>query len=111
MVQYVEQGRIAIARETYQELLPLVGEEYGSAYFMGQMVKMHVSEKDYFRARQSLEKGWERAKTRIDSVGLYFSSSELLSALGQEKAAYQELMKGVALQNFLVLLVCLVKPP
>ena len=99
MVQYVEQGRIAIARETYQELLPLVGEEYGSAYFMGQMVKMHVSEKDYFRARQSLEKGWERAKTRIDSVGLYFSSSELLSALGQEKAAYQELMKGVALQN------------
>ena len=99
MVQYVEQGRIAIARETYQELLPLVGEEYGSAYFMGQMVKMHVSEKDYFRARQSLEKGWERAKTRIDSVGLYFSSSKLLSALGQEKAAYQELMKGVALQN------------
>ena len=32
-------------------------------------------------------------------MGLYFSSSELLSALGQEKAAYQELMKGVALQN------------
>ena len=99
LVQNVERGQISIAKETYQELLPLVGEEYGSAYFMGQIAKIHLSEKDYSRAGQSLEKGWERAKNRIDSVGLYFSSSELLSALGQEKAAYQELMKGVALQN------------
>ena len=99
MMQYVEQGHISIAKETYQELLPLVGEEYGSAYFMGQIAKIHLSDKDYSRARQSLEKGWERAKTRIDSVGLYFSSSELLSALGKEKTAYQELKKGVALQN------------
>lgn len=99
MMQYVEQGRISTAKESYQELLPLVGEEYGSAYFMGQIAKIHLSEKDYSRARQSLEKGWECAKTRIDSVGLYFSSSELLSALGKEKIAYQELKKGVALQN------------
>ena len=99
MMQYVEQGRISTAKESYQELLPLVGEEYGSAYFMGQIAKIHLSDKDYSRARQSLEKGWERAKTRIDSVGLYFSSSELLSALGKEKTAYQELKKGVALQN------------
>ena len=99
MMQYVEQGRISTAKESYQELLPLVGEEYGSAYFMGQIAKIHLSEKDYSRARQSLEKGWERAKTRIDSVTLYFSSSELLGALGKEKAAYDELMKGVALQN------------
>ena len=99
MMQYVEQGRISTAKESYQELLPLVGEEYGSAYFMGQIAKIHLSDKDYSRARQSLEKGWERAKTRIDSVGLYFSSSELLSALGKEKTAYQELRKGVALQK------------
>jgi methyl-accepting chemotaxis protein len=99
MMQYVEQGRISTAKESYQELLPLVGEEYGSAYFMGQIAKIHLSEKDYSRARQSLEKGWERAKTRIDSVTLYFSSSELLGALGKEKVAYDELMKGVALQN------------
>ena len=99
MMQYVEQGRISTAKESYHELLPLVGEEYGSAYFMGQIAKIHLSDKDYSRARQSLEKGWERAKTRIDSVGLYFSSSELLSALGKEKTAYQELKKGVALQN------------
>ena len=99
MMQYVEQGRISTAKESCQELLPLIGEEYGSAYFMGQIAKIHLSDKDYSRARQSLEKGWERAKTRIDSVGLYFSSSELLSALGKEKTAYQELKKGVALQN------------
>ena len=99
MMQNVEQGCISTAKESFQELLPLVGEEYGSAYFMGQIAKIHLSDKDYSRARQSLEKGWERAKTRIDSVGLYFSSSELLSALGKEKIAYQELKKGVALQN------------
>ena len=99
VMQYVEQSRVPIAKETYQELLPLVGEEYGSAYFMGQIAKIHLSDKDYSRARKSLEKGWERAKTRIDSVGLYFSSSELLSAIGKEKTAYQELKKGVALQN------------
>ena len=99
VMQYVEQSRVPIAKETYQELLPLVGEEYGSAYFMGQIAKIHLSDKDYSRAGKSLEKGWERAKTRIDSVGLYFSSSELLSAIGKEKTAYQELKKGVALQN------------
>ena len=99
VMQYVEQSRVPIAKETYQELLPFVGEEYGSAYFMGQIAKIHLSDKDYSRARKSLEKGWERAKTRIDSVGLYFSSSELLSAIGKEKTAYQELKKGVALQN------------
>ena len=99
VMMYVEKGQMSIAAELYQELLLLVGEDYGSAYFMGQIAKIHLSEKDYSRARQSLEKGWNRTKNRIDSVGLYFSSSELLNALGQEKAAYQELMKGVALQN------------
>ena len=99
VMMYVEKGQVSIAAEFYQELLLLVGEDYGSAYFMGQIAKIHLSEKDYSRARQSLEKGWNRTKNRIDSVGLYFSSSELLNALGQEKAAYQELMKGVALQN------------
>ena len=99
VMQNVEQGQMSVAKELYQELERLVGEDYGSAYFMGQLVKMHVSEKDYFRARQNLEKGWKRARTRMDSVGLYFSSSELLRALGKEKDAYKELLKGVTLQN------------
>ena len=99
VMMYVEKKQMSVATELYQELVLLAGEDYGSAYFMGQIAKMHLSGKDYSRARQSLEKGWKRAKNRIDSVGLYFSSSELLSALGKEKIAYQELMKGVALQN------------
>ena len=99
VMMYVEKKQMSVAMELYQELVLLAGEDYGSAYFMGQIAKMHLSEKDYSRARQSLEKGWKRTKNRIDSVGLYFSSSELLSALGKEKIAYQELMKGVALQN------------
>ena len=99
VMMYVEKKQMSVATELYQELVLLAGEDYGSAYFMGQIAKMHLSGKDYSRARQSLEKGWKRTKNRIDSVGLYFSSSELLSALGKEKIAYQELMKGVALQN------------
>ena len=99
VMQNVELGQISLARSFYNELLPFVGESDGSAYFMGQMTKIHLSEKDYLGARQNLEMGWKRAKTRIDSVGLYFSSAELLSALGKDKAAYDELLKGVALQN------------
>ena len=99
VMMYVEKKQMSVATELYQELVLLAGEDYGSAYFMGQIAKMHLSGKDYSCARQSLEKGWKRTKNRIDSVGLYFSSSELLSALGKEKIAYQELMKGVALQN------------
>ena len=99
VIQSVEQGQMATAKKFYSELMVLAGENGGTAYFMGQLSKMYLSEKDYFRARQSIEKGWKRAKNRIDSVGLYFSSAELLKSLGEEKAAYDELMKGVALQN------------
>ena len=99
VIHYIELGQMSVAKGIYRELLPFVGENDGSAYFMGQMTKIHLSEKDYLGARQSLEKGWKRAKNSIDSVSLYFSSAELLSALGKDKAAYQELMKGVALQN------------
>jgi hypothetical protein len=60
---------------------------------------MYLSKKHFNQARQCLDKGWKRAENRIDSVGLYFSAAELMSVLGEEKEAYQELMKGVALQN------------
>ena len=99
VMQYVEQNRMSVAKELFNELEPLIDEDYGSAYFMKQIAKIRLSEKDYLRAKQSIEKGWKRAENRIDSVGLYFSTAELLKSLGEEKAAYDELMKGVALQN------------
>ena len=99
VIQSVEQGQMATAKKFYSELMVLAGENGGTAYFMGQLSKMYLSEKDYLRARQSIEKGWKRAESRIDSVGLYFSSAELLKSLGEEKAAYDELIKGVSLQN------------
>ena len=99
VMQYVEQNRMSVAKELFNELEPLIDEDYGSAYFMEQIAKIRLSEKDYLRAKQSIEKGWKRAENRIDSVGLYFSTAELLKSLGEEKAAYDELMKGVALQN------------
>ena len=99
LMQSVEQNRMSVAKELFKELELIIDEDYGSAYFMGQLSKMYLSEKDYLRARQCIEKGWKRAKNRIDSVGLYFSSADLLKSLGEENAAYDELMKGVALQN------------
>ena len=99
MMQYVELEQISVAKEIYQELELLIDDNYGSASFIGKIARMYISEKDYYRAKQSLDMGWKRAENRIDSVGLYFSAAELMSVLGEEKEAYQELMKGVALQN------------
>ncbi|MBQ8265545.1 MAG: hypothetical protein IJY95_02950 [Bacteroides sp.] len=99
VVMYVEKEQMSVAKEFYREMELLIGEDYGSAYFMGQMAKMHISEKDYYRARLNIEKGWRNARNRIDSVGLYFSSAELFSSLGEDKKAYQELLKGVSLQT------------
>ena len=96
---YIEDNRMQEAQEVYEELELVAGMNYGSASFMGKLARMYVSKKDFNQAIQKMEKGWERAKNCLDSVALYFASAELLSALGKEKAAYRELMKGVSLQN------------
>ena len=95
----VEQGRFQEACDFCDELLSIAGLNYGSAAFMGKVAQIYISKKDYIEAEKCLEKGWERANNRTDSIALYYSSSKLLSASGDEKAAYQQLLEGIRLQN------------
>ena len=97
---YVEQKRMPEAKGLYeQELKPLAGEDYGSASFMGALTKMYASEQDWVQAQRCIDRGWKRAMNRKDSVNVYLSSSTLRNALGEAQSAYQELLKGVELQN------------
>ena len=99
VMMHIEKGEMSTAKIFYKELMLLVGEDYGSANFVGQLARMYIQEKDYCRAKQSIERGWSLAKDCTDSITLYLSSAELLSALGDVKVANQLFMKGIELQN------------
>jgi Sec-independent protein translocase protein TatA len=96
---HVERNQMLEAKELYAELRLLTGEDYGSSAFMGNLVQLFVSEQDFLRAKQCLEKGWSRARNHTDSIALYLSSSKLSRALGETQKAYQELLRGVFMQN------------
>ena len=96
---HVERNQMVEAKELYAELRLLAGEDYGSPAFMASLVKMYVWMQDYGVAKQCLEKGWSRARNHTDSIALYLSSSKLSSALGEPQKAYQELLRGVSMQN------------
>ena len=95
----IEEERMLEAQNLYKEFKFLADDGFASVAFWGKLVQMHVSMKDFVQARQCLGRGWERASHSTDSVELYFSSSDLLSALGEDKAAYQELLRGTILQT------------
>ena len=96
---FIEEERMSEAWNLYEEFKPLKNDDFASAPFMGKLVQMYISKGDIANAKQYLKKGWSFAKNHTDSIGLYFSSSKLDTALGNEKAAYQDLMKGISLQN------------
>ena len=88
------------AKDMYEmELKPLAGEDYGSSSFMGALAKMYASEKDWTQAQRCVERGWKRAVNRKDSVNVYLYSSAIRNASGEVQSAYQELLRGVKLQN------------
>ena len=95
----IEQNRMLEAKELYEQLVLVANVDFGSSSFMGKLAKMYVAERDFIRAKRCLETGWKRARNRTDSVGMYFSSSELLKAQGADDMAYRELMKGLSFQN------------
>ena len=97
---YIKQERMSEAKDLYEkELKPLAGEGYGSSSFMGALSKMYASEQDWEQAQRCIERGWQRAVSRKDSINVYLYSSPIRKALGEVQSAYQELMKGVELQN------------
>ena len=87
------------AQELYVALESVAGINYGSASFMGKLAQMYASKDEYVEEMALLERGWACAEERMDSVNLYMSSSSLLAKQGKNDLAYQELLKGVTLQN------------
>ena len=96
---YIEEERMSEAQKLYEELKAIAGVDYGSASFMSSLTEMYVSVDDLIRAERCVEEGWERANSSTDSINLYLSSAELYVKKGRTEWAYQELLKGVALQN------------
>ena len=97
---FVEQNRLSEARDLYEkEMCPSIGEDYGSSSFMGTLATMYASEGDLVKAESFLKQGWERAMNHTDSIRLYLSSSEVRDLSNDRNTAYQELLKGVSLQN------------
>ena len=96
---YIEENRMQEAQELYVALESVAGINYGSASFMGKLAQMYASKDGYVEALALLERGWAYAEERMDSVNLYISSSALLAKQGKNDLAYQELLKGVTLQN------------
>ena len=96
---YIEEKRMQEAQDLYVTLESMAGINYGSASFMGVLSQMYASKNGYVEALALLERGWACAEERMDSVNLYISSSALLAKQGKNDLAYQELLKGVTLQN------------
>ena len=96
---YIEEKRMQEAQKLYVALESVAGINYGSASFMGKLAQMYASKDEYVEAMALLERGWACAEERMDSVNLYISSSALLAKQGKNDLAYQELLKGVTLQN------------
>ena len=99
VMSFVEQNRMSEAKAFYEELKLLVDEDYGSPSFLGQLAQLHASEGDFVQAQKCLEQGWSRATDKTDSVSLYISSSEVYNLQDNGKETYQNLMKGMELQN------------
>ena len=96
---YVEQNQMVAARLLCENYPTLKQGEFGSSSFMGTLVRLCISERDFIQAYYYLKKGWERAVDRSDSINLYLSSAMLSDKLGDGKKAYQELLTGVSIQN------------
>ena len=96
---FIEEERMLEAQEFYAELESITDAGYGSATFLGSLVEMHVATGDLVRAEQSLEKGWLRAQSCMDSIHLHLSSAKLYSERGKGELSYQESLKAAVLQN------------
>ena len=99
VIMYIEEGSTSKAREYYDALNIGIHEDFGSPSFMGKLAQMYASEQSFVQANECLKKGWKHAVEKIDSVALYIASSYVSNLQGNGELAYQELMKGVLIQN------------
>ena len=99
VVQYIEQKEMEKAISLYDELKSYIDENFGSSVFLVRLAQMHLSIGNSEQARNYIEEAWKRASNQTDSINLHLVSSEIHYALGDERNAYQELHKGLELQN------------
>ena len=99
VMQYVEQKEMEKAISLYNELKSYIDENFGSSVFLARLAQMYLSIGNSEQVRNYIEEGWKRASNQTDSINLYLISSEIRYALGDERNAYQELHKGLELQN------------
>ena len=99
LMLYVELNRMPEARKLYEECLYLKLDGLENSFLMGALVRLCASDQNYSDARFYLEKGWELAKNRNDSISLYLSSAMISDKMGDGKKAYQDLLVGISMQN------------
>ena len=99
MMLCIEEERMKEARTLYTELELLIDEDYGSSSFMAKLAQLYATEHNFILSNECLEKGWRCAENKADSVSLYTASSDVYRLQGNGNLAYQELKKGVLLQN------------
>ena len=99
VMQYIEQKEMDKAISFYDELKSYIDENFGSSVFLARLAQMHLSIGNSEQVRIYIEEGWKRASNQTDSINLHLISSEIRYVLGDERNAYQELHKGLELQN------------
>ena len=98
-MQYIEQKEMIRANSLYNEMRALVGVDFTSSSFMVALAKMYMAMGDLSQAEYYLEEAQGYVKNVTDSISTYMMSAELNHVRGKGISAYQELLKGIVLQN------------
>ena len=99
VMQCIEQKEMNKADSLYRELKLYMDDRHASSALYGRLAQMYISAGNFVQAENCIDKGWDRASTRSDSISLYIVSSELYNLTYNGKIAYKELRKGLTLQT------------
>ena len=96
---YIKQGRMKEARVFYEKWESIVGLQSASSSFMAELAMMYAGEGDFNQAQNLIQEGWKHVANRMDSVSLSLSSAKIYYMQGKGMLAYEEVVKGISLQN------------
>ena len=96
---YIDRGQMFEARQLYDELESKGGLRFASSPFMSKLAGLYASGKNFDKALECIEQGWNLAKNKRDSTSLMIAVAEVYKMQGKGKKAYQELLMGVLMQN------------
>lgn len=96
---YIKQGKMKEARVFYEKWESIVGLQSASSSFMAELAMMYAGEGDFNQAQNLIQEGWKHVANRMDSVSLSLSSAKIYYMQGKGMLAYEEVVKGISLQN------------